>query len=48
VERLLVERVENLNGNVDKLGVFKEWHEVLTVKSVDGDLHILPYTIIDF
>lgn len=49
VDKLHLEKVENLNGNLDKDNEFKEWHEVLTVKSFNEDLlHILPYTIIDF
>ncbi|XP_021957969.1 mediator of RNA polymerase II transcription subunit 26 isoform X1 [Folsomia candida] len=49
VERLHLEKIGNLNGNLDKDGLFKEWQEVVAVESFKGDLlHILPYTIIDF
>lgn len=49
VEQYIKEDVPNLNGNYDKEGFFREWHETLTVDSYKGEpLHILPYTIIDF
>lgn len=49
VEQYIKEDVPNLNGNYDKEGLFREWHETLTVDSYKGEpLHILPYTIIDF
>jgi hypothetical protein len=49
VDRLHNENLANLNGNYDKSGSFREWHETLTVQSYGGDdLLILPYTVIDF
>jgi hypothetical protein len=49
VDRLHLEQISNLNGNEDKDGNFREWHEILTVDSFKEDaLHILPYTVIDF
>ncbi|KAL1117026.1 hypothetical protein AAG570_004354 [Ranatra chinensis] len=54
VERVLSERIEGLNGNHDhyfnddKTGVFREWHQVVSRTSYQGDLlHILPYVVID-
>ncbi|CAL8088909.1 unnamed protein product [Orchesella dallaii] len=49
IESYIKDEVPNLNGNHDKDGQFREWHETLTVESYKSEpLHILPYTIIDF
>lgn len=49
LEKYIKDIVPNLNGNFDREGQFREWHETLTVDSYKGEpLHILPYTIIDF
>ena len=40
--------LESFNGNVGHDGEFKEWHEVVSKQSADGDLlHILPYSVIE-
>jgi len=42
------EQLENINGNYGHDGEFKEWHEVVSKPSAEGDLlHILPYSVID-
>lgn len=42
------EQLENINGNFGFDGEFKEWHEVVSKASAEGDLlHILPYSVID-
>nr|CAD7423938.1 unnamed protein product [Timema monikensis] len=55
IERLHKEHVNSLNGNVHE-GVtrdedddrFREWHEMVSRRSYQGDLlHILPYVVID-
>jgi len=41
-------QIENINGNFGFDGEFKEWHEVVSKPSAEGDLlHILPYSVID-
>lgn len=41
-------QVENVNGNFGYDGEFREWHEVVSKTSAEGDLlHILPYSVID-
>ena len=48
IERLHEKDLENVNGNTDHEGVFREWHEVLTKESLNGDLiYVLPYSVID-
>ncbi|KAK9500739.1 hypothetical protein O3M35_001943 [Rhynocoris fuscipes] len=48
VHRVLNEHIEGVNGNYDVNGVFREWHEVVTRTSYNGELiHILPYVVID-
>lgn len=40
--------VESFNGNFGHDGEFKEWHQVVSKPSAEGDLlHILPYSVID-
>jgi len=42
------EQIENINGNFGFDGEFKEWHEVVSKQTAEGDLlHILPYSVID-
>lgn len=49
IDKYIKDSVPSLNGNFDKDGQFREWHETLTVESYKGEpLHILPYTVIDF
>lgn len=49
VERLHSEQIGNLNGNKDKDGVFREWHETVSVESYKQEvLQIMPYTLIEF
>jgi len=39
---------ESFNGNFGHNGEFREWHEVVSKPSAEGDLlHILPYSVID-
>lgn len=39
---------ESVNGNFNHNGTFKEWHEVVSKETVNGDLlYILPYSVID-
>lgn len=39
---------EGVNGNFTHDGAFKEWHEVVSKETKDGDLlYILPYSVID-
>ena len=41
-------QIENINGNFGYDGEFREWHEVVSKTSAEGDLlHILPYSVID-
>ncbi len=48
VDRLHDENVESFNGNFNHLGEFREWHEMLTRVTKEGELlHVLPYSIID-
>jgi len=48
VDRLHVDHVEHCNGNFDYMGDFHEWHEMLAVESLGGEmLHVLPYSIIE-
>jgi len=42
------DQTESFNGNFGHDGDFKEWHEVVSKTTVNGDLiHILPYSVID-
>jgi len=42
------EQIENINGNFGFDGEFREWHEVVSKPTAEGDLlHILPYSVID-
>jgi len=48
VDELHAGQHESVNGNFDHDGAFKEWHEVVTKETVNGDLlYILPYSVID-
>ena len=48
VDKLLDTPTENFNGNFDHQGNFKEWHEVVTKETKDGELlYVSPYSIID-
>ncbi|XP_037092714.1 mediator of RNA polymerase II transcription subunit 26-like isoform X2 [Pollicipes pollicipes] len=41
-------RLENINGNTNHEGEFREWHQVVTASTCDGGvLSMLPYVIID-
>jgi len=41
-------QLEHIGGITDHSGVFKEWHEMTSLESKDGELlHILPYSVID-
>jgi len=41
-------QLEHIGGIRDHTGVFKEWHEMTSLESKDGELlHILPYSVID-
>jgi len=41
-------QLEHIGGIRDHSGVFKEWHEMTSLESKDGELlHILPYSVID-
>jgi len=41
-------QIENINGNFGFDGEFREWHEVVSKPTAEGDLlHILPYSVID-
>merc|ERR1711962_1752392 len=41
-------QLEHVSGVRDHAGTFKEWHEVVSKQSLDGQLiHILPYSVID-
>merc|ERR1711978_31465 len=46
VDELHAGQHESVNGNFDHDGAFKEWHEVVTKETVNGDLlYILPYSV---
>ena len=48
VDELHAGQHESVNGNFNHDGAFKEWHEVVTKETVNGDLlYILPYSVID-
>ena len=48
VEELHDKPMENFNGNFDHRGEFKEWNEVVSKETTQGDLlYVLPYSIID-
>lgn len=48
VEELHQGQHESVNGNFNHDGAFKEWHQVVTKETVNGDLlYILPYSVID-
>ena len=41
-------QLEHIGGIRDHSGEFKEWHEMASLQSKDGELlHILPYSVID-
>merc|ERR1712227_77483 len=41
-------QLDYIGGISDHSGEFKEWHEMASVESKDGELlHILPYSVID-
>jgi len=48
VDELNNGQLEHIGGIKDHNGEFKEWHEMASVQSKDGELlHILPYSVID-
>jgi len=48
VDELNNGQLEHIGGIRDYSGVFKEWHELTSLESKDGELlHILPYSVID-
>jgi len=48
IEDLSEGQLEHIGGIRDHQGEFKEWHELVSLKSKDGELlHILPYSVID-
>jgi len=48
VDELNNGQLEHIGGIRDHSGVFKEWHEMTSLESKDGELlHILPYSVID-
>ena len=48
VKRLHSTNVDTFNGNFNHKGEFREWHEVLTKETKDGDLlYVLPYSVIE-
>jgi len=48
VDELNNGQLEHIGGIKDHNGEFKEWHEIASVQSRDGELlHILPYSVID-
>ena len=48
VEELHQGQHESVNGNYNHDGAFREWHEMVTKETVNGDLlYILPYSVID-
>ncbi|XP_067119263.1 mediator of RNA polymerase II transcription subunit 26-like [Centruroides vittatus] len=47
--KISTENWENVNGEYDREGKWKEWHEMTTRESYEGDsLNILPYVNIDW
>jgi len=48
VDELNNGQLEHIGGIRDHSGEFKEWHEMTSLESKDGELlHILPYSVID-
>lgn len=48
IEDLNEGQLEHIGGIRDHVGEFKEWHELVSLESKDGELlHILPYSVID-
>lgn len=52
IRKFHTEHIENLNGNVNEGASrddnFREWHEMVSKRSYQGEvLHILPYVVID-
>lgn len=48
IDKLNNGQEESLNGNFNHDGQFREWHEVVSKETKDGDLlYILPYSIIE-
>lgn len=48
IEDLNTGQLEHVGGITDHQGEFKEWHELVSLESKDGELlHILPYSVID-
>jgi hypothetical protein len=48
VDELHTGQHESVNGNFTHDGAFKEWHEVVSKETFNGDLlYILPYSVID-
>ena len=48
VGRLHDTHMENFNGNTDHNGEFREWNEVVSKETTEGELlYVLPYSVID-
>merc|ERR1719510_585808 len=48
VEELHRGQHESVNGNFNHDGAFREWHQVVSKETLNGDLlYILPYSVID-
>ena len=47
VGRLHSTPMENFNGNTDHRGEFREWNEVVSKETTEGELlYVLPYSVI--
>ena len=48
VGRLHETHMENFNGNTDHNGEFREWNEVVSKETTEGELlYVLPYSVIE-
>ena len=48
VGRLHDTHMENFNGNTDHSGEFREWNEVVSKETTEGELlYVLPYSVIE-
>ena len=48
VGRLHDTHMENFNGNTDHNGEFREWNEVVSKETTEGNLlYVLPYSVIE-
>jgi hypothetical protein len=48
VDRLHEDPMESFNGNFDHRGEFREWNEVVSKETTEGDLlYVLPYSVIE-